>query len=120
MVTAIDEVILQIKESLESNDMLDNSIIIFASDNGGLPGQGANNLPLRGGKNSWFEGGVKTPSFVYSPLFDGTLTSGSDNEWYVFCSGKKNFVAKSDQKPKTKNKMNETKMSLMWQSGYLA
>ena len=54
-----------------------------------LPGQGANNLPLRGGKNSWFEGGVKTPSFIYSPLFDGTLTTGSDNEWYVFCFRKK-------------------------------
>ena len=89
MVTAIDDVILQIKEALESNDMLDNSIIIFASDNGGLPGQGANNLPLRGGKNSWFEGGVKTPSFIYSPLFDGTLTTGSDNEWYVFCFRRK-------------------------------
>merc|ERR1739838_511835 len=80
MVTAIDEVILQIKEALDSNGMLDNSIIIFASDNGGLPGQGANNLPLRGGKNSWFEGGVKTPAFIYSPLFDGSLTAGSDNE----------------------------------------
>ena len=54
-----------------------------------LPGQGANNLPLRGGKNSWFEGGVKTPAFIYSPLFDGSLTTGSDNEWYLFCFRKK-------------------------------
>merc|ERR1712223_1000630 len=80
MATAIDDVLAQIKVALENNGMLDNSIIIFASDNGGLPGNGgANNLPLRGGKNSWFEGGVKVPSFIYSPLFDATVT-GSDNE----------------------------------------
>ena len=82
MVTAIDDVVLQIKDALETKGMLDNSIIIFASDNGGQPvSGGANNLPLRGGKNSWFEGGLKTPSFIYSPLFDGTLNTGSDNEW---------------------------------------
>ena len=82
MVTTIDDVVQQIKDALQTNGMLDNSIIIFASDNGGLPGSngGANNLPLRGGKNSWFEGGVKVPSFIYSPLFDATVT-GSDNEW---------------------------------------
>ena len=81
MVTTIDDVVQQIKDALQTNGMLDNSIIIFASDNGGLPGNGgANNLPLRGGKNSWFEGGVKVPSFIYSPLIDSTL-AGSDNEW---------------------------------------
>ena len=81
MVTTIDDVVQQIKDALQTNGMLDNSIIIFASDNGGLPGNGgANNLPLRGGKNSWFEGGVKVPSFIYSPLIDSNL-AGSDNEW---------------------------------------
>ena len=81
MVTAIDDVLAQIKVALENNGMLDNSIIIFASDNGGLPiAGGANNLPLRGGKNTWFEGGIKTPSFLYSPLFDDTMV-GSENEW---------------------------------------
>ena len=49
MVTAIDDVILQIKEALESNDMLDNSIIIFASDNGGLPGR----VSIQGVKSLW-------------------------------------------------------------------
>merc|ERR1711976_513677 len=80
MVTTIDDAVEQIRDALENNGMLDNSIIIFASDNGGLPlNGGANNLPLRGGKNTWFEGGVKVPSFIYSPLLDSTL-AGSDNE----------------------------------------
>ena len=81
MVTAIDDTLQQIKEALANKGILDDSIIIFASDNGGLPlNGGANNLPLRGGKNTWFEGGVKVPSFIYSPLLDSTL-AGSDNEW---------------------------------------
>ena len=67
MVTAIDEVILQIKESLESNDMLDNSIIIFASDNGGLPGR----VSIQGVKSLW---GVASFFQDWAP---GTLTSGA-------------------------------------------
>ena len=80
----IDDTVQKIKEALATKGILDNSIIIFASDNGGQPiAGGANNLPLRGGKNTWFEGGLKTPSFIYSPLFDSTagLTTGSNNEW---------------------------------------
>lgn len=87
MVSAIDDVIAQIKDALEANNMLDNSIIIFTSDNGGQPMRGgANNLPLRGGKNSWFEGGLKVPAFMYSPLFDGSITPGSDFDWYLISS----------------------------------
>lgn len=42
----------------------ENTVFIFASDNGGSPWFGGNNQPLRGSKATPLEGGVKTPSFL--------------------------------------------------------
>ena len=47
--------------------MLDNVVIGFSSDNGG-PLDHANNAPFRGGKHTFWEGGVRTEAFVWSPL----------------------------------------------------
>ena len=47
---------------LESNKMLDNTLIIFTSDNGGQLQAGANNGPYRGGKQEMYEGGIREPA----------------------------------------------------------
>jgi hypothetical protein len=52
--------------TLEAASMMDDSVILFASDNGGSPGMGGHNMPLRGRKSSLFEGGVRSASFVWS------------------------------------------------------
>ena len=45
-----DSAIGDIYLSLHDADMYDQSIIVVASDNGGNPGEGGNNWPLRGCK----------------------------------------------------------------------
>ena len=81
MVSAIDDSLADLSSSLEARGMLSNTIIVFSSDNGGQPSNGgASNIPLRGAKNTWFEGGIRVPSFIYSPLFDSSMT-GKINSW---------------------------------------
>jgi len=56
-----------IYDKLVEKDMMDNTYIIFMSDNGGCFYGGGKNGPLRGSKGSLFEGGIKVDSFIYSP-----------------------------------------------------
>ncbi len=50
--------------SLIENDLYENTIIVFSSDNGGLLGAAANNGPLRDGKGSVYEGGIRVPTSI--------------------------------------------------------
>jgi arylsulfatase A-like enzyme len=74
----MDKGVGQIVDALDSAGMLDNSYVIFMSDNGGCMYGGGKNGPLRGSKGALFEGGIKVDSFIYSPLLGGggTVFSG--------------------------------------------
>ncbi len=50
---------------LEKTDQINNTVIFFASDNGGVLSEGANNGNLRGGKQDMYEGGIRVPAGVY-------------------------------------------------------
>ena len=64
MVKALDDQIGNLTAAVKKNQMWESSLVWFASDNGGPIYGGANNHPLRGGKYSEFEGGVRVASFV--------------------------------------------------------
>jgi len=67
MVTSLDEAISRILSALEYRKMMDNTLVIFASDNGGFLDHGAHNGALRGGKLMLYEGGVRVPAWVVWP-----------------------------------------------------
>jgi len=63
----LDEAVGDIVDKLEERDMMDNTYIIFASDNGGCYMGGGMSGPLRGTKGTLLEGGTKVDAFIYSP-----------------------------------------------------
>lgn len=80
MMSSVDEGISNITRALLRTGTYNNTVIVFASDNGanvatcGSDGllynrlQAGSNYPLRGGKRSIFEGGIKSVAFIHSPL----------------------------------------------------
>lgn len=69
MMYAVDRGMGNIVETLRSEGRLDNTLIIFLSDNGGKElVNDADNGPFKGGKGDTYEGGVRTPMFIYYPM----------------------------------------------------
>lgn len=91
MISAVDDMVGKIAAALEKKGILENTLIIFTTDNGGptsgLFATGArspqdraasggvglgqkppnSNAPFRGGKGSLYEGGVRVPAIWYWP-----------------------------------------------------
>ncbi len=68
MVEALDTNIGRLLDGLDRLGIADDTLVILTSDNGGLDmhesGRPTNNAPLRNGKGTAYEGGVRVPAFV--------------------------------------------------------
>jgi arylsulfatase A-like enzyme len=65
MLAAVDEAIAQIEESLKKAGLLENTLIVFSSDNGGPPP--GDNTPFRDYKGTIYEGGTRAAAFATWP-----------------------------------------------------
>ena len=81
MVSIADHITGHIVELLQSYDMWNDTILIVSSDNGGAKCMGSN-CPLRGAKGSFYEGGVRTLTFVNGGLLDESMR-GKKTESFV-------------------------------------
>ncbi len=105
MVESLDDGVGRVMAALEDNGLMDKTIIVFFSDNGGVSWGGkdadtegkheehkserfqadmtappTSNLPLRNGKASLYEGGVREPCIVVWP---GITKAGTVNDTII-------------------------------------
>ncbi len=73
MIESVDESVGRIVKKLKELGLYEKTVIIFHSDNGGLLGP-TSNWPLRGGKGTVYEGGVRVPLIIRWP---GVVEPGS-------------------------------------------
>ncbi|UCG87890.1 MAG: arylsulfatase [Gemmatimonadota bacterium] len=65
MITNIDDNIGRLFDSLETLDLIDNTIVVFLTDNGSSGRRYIGGF--RGGKSSVYEGGIRTPLLLHWP-----------------------------------------------------
>jgi arylsulfatase A-like enzyme len=64
MISVVDEALGNLTRALDETSQWDNTLILYTHDNGAPLGAGGSNFPLRGGKNSNFEGGPRVPAIL--------------------------------------------------------
>jgi arylsulfatase A-like enzyme len=84
MVESLDDGVGKIIDALKKSGLLENTIIVFTSDNGGLgldelgpvP---TSDLPLRKWKGHIYEGGIRVPAII---SWSGKIKAGTSSDFY--------------------------------------
>ena len=82
MVHALDENVGRVLDTLDDLGVANNTVVILTSDNGGYINkfdgmQVTDNTPLRSGKGSLYEGGIRVPAIIRWP---GVTRPGSESD----------------------------------------
>ncbi len=80
LIEHMDDGIGRVMKTLEETGLAENTLVVFASDNGGQTGVGARNGPLRAGKGTLYEGGIRVPMGAAWP---GRIRPGSRTDRIV-------------------------------------
>jgi arylsulfatase A-like enzyme len=110
MIASVDESVGRVLAKLAELGLEENTIVIFSSDNGGVGGYAAagiigarditNNAPLRAGKGTLYEGGVRVPFIV---RWKGKIPPGKCDEPIISVDLFPTFVELAGGKAKPKN-----------------
>ena len=76
LIEHLDDGIGSVITALKQSGLSNNTMVIFTSDNGGQLNVGANNGPLRAGKQDMYEGGIRVPMCA---LWPGKIKPGSQS-----------------------------------------
>jgi arylsulfatase A-like enzyme len=76
LIEHLDDGIGKVVDALKKSGQYENTIIVFTSDNGGHLPDLANNGPVRDGKQSMYEGGLRVPTVISWP---NKITKGSNS-----------------------------------------
>lgn len=79
MVEKLDYAVGQLMAALEDKGLADNTLVIFTSDQGGIA-KFHSQAPLRAGKGSYYEGGIRIPLLMRWP---GVIEAGSETRELV-------------------------------------
>jgi arylsulfatase A-like enzyme len=77
LIEHLDAGIGRVLDKLDERRLAENTLVIFTSDNGGVPGDEANNGPWRSGKTHMYEGGLRVPCAARWP---GRISPGTKTE----------------------------------------
>merc|ERR1711871_1865556 len=80
MVNWIDGAVGRVVQSLKDEGLYNDTLICMNSDNGG-PLPSGNNYPLKGGKFSNWEGGIRVNSFVSGGKLPPTRQGGTEDAY---------------------------------------
>ncbi len=126
-VVGMDESIGRVLDTLVELGMEGNTLVIFMTDHGGDPAYGGSNLPLRGGKATLFEGGIRVPCIVRWPgrIAAGTVTDAvaCATDWFDTLSevaGIETSRSPSDGQsilPLLRGEPGDSSRTLVWQTG---
>jgi hypothetical protein len=79
MIAALDDSVKNLTAAFQQAGLWENSVTIFMGDNGGPVNNGHSNVPFRGGKLNWWEGGIRPAAWVHSPLLPPSIGT---SRWY--------------------------------------
>lgn len=113
MIESLDNNVGRIMAYLKENDLLENTLVIFCSDNGASPVAGSN-APFRGSKGQLYEGGHRVPAIFN---WEGTIQPGISDELVLSMDMFSTIADLTDVTSRNNSKLSGQSMAFLFNGG---